>query len=173
MIRTNVKSGRDIFKRIVVTAGFFALGKGMQSASHFDKDFIESMSEFPDGFTFQMVVKPAGPAVVLEKKKGKFIFKGLKPLESASLTVYVKTMDAAFMMIVTLLGAAQAFAEHRLIVVGDLPDGLRITKCMNIVQFYLFPKILSKNILRKVPKLTPARLIGRIRLYCVGVLFGI
>ena len=173
MIKINVKTGQKPFKRFVVAAGFFALGKGMQSASHFDKEFIECMSGFPDGFTFQMVVKPNGPAVVLRKDKGKFYFKGLKPLPHADLTVNVKNIDTAFMMIVTLIGAAQAFAEHRLSVVGDISDGLKITKCMNIVQFYLFPEILSKNILMKVPKLTFERLIGRIRLYCVGVLFGI
>ena len=170
---TNIKTGRKPFKRFVVLAGFFALGKGMQSASHFDKDFIDSMSVFPEGFVFQMTVRPAGPAVVMKKVKSSFKFIGLKPLSSADLTVSVKNIDTAFMMIITQIGAAQAFAEHRLNVAGDIAYGLRITKCINIVQFYLFPKILSKNILMTVPKLTFTRLMGRIRIYCVGVLFGI
>lgn len=173
MIRTKVKTGKTTLKKLVVTIGFFALGKGMQSASHFDEDFIAAMADFHEGFIFQMVVHPVGPAVVLKKTRGRFVFMGLRAVSYADLTVTVKNMDTAFMMIVTLIGAAEAFAEHRLSVSGDISHGIKITKCMNIVQFYLFPKILSKNILRTVPELTFKRLLGRVRIYCVGVLFGI
>lgn len=170
--KTNIKPHKTIFKRFIVLAGFYALGKGMQSASHFDKDFIEEISSLPEGFLFQMVVVPNGPAVVLKKQNNAFVFKGLKPLAEASLTVKVKNMQSAFMMIVTIIGADRAFAEHRLSVEGDIANGMRITRCMNIVQFYLFPKILSKNILKVVPKLSLNKLLGRIRIYSLGILFG-
>lgn len=171
-IKSNLKPESNILKKRVVQAGFFALGRALESASGFEKDVMRETDKWDEGFSFSMNVLPHGPALVMEKKNGKMIFLGLKKRDDAHLIVEIKNLDTAFQMITTQVGAHHVYAEHKIGVIGNVADSMRLIRIIYIAEGYLFPKILNKNILKKSPKMTLKKHINRAHIYTLGLLLG-
>ena len=170
--RTNIEPGTDTVKHHAVKVGFIALGRALQSASHFEDEVIGEVSAWNEGFSFSMDVLPNGPSFVMEKQKGVMKFLGTKKKEDADLIVEIKNIDTAFQMITTQAGAHHVYAQHKIAVTGNIADSMRLIRLIYIVEGYLFPKILNKNILKKSPRMTIKKHINRMHIYTVGMLFG-
>lgn len=172
MIRTQVKPNKSIFKSFIVKAGFYALGRGAESLSRFNIDLKEELKVWEDGYIVQLRVDPMGNELCLQKTNGRL--KVVK-INSAKpdLIVIFKNLDTAFKIITTLNNVHTAFSQNRIKVYGDLDQSMVLIRLLNIVQAYLFPPFLSKNVLKKVPKFTIGQHIGRIRVYTTGLLFGV
>jgi hypothetical protein len=79
-----------------------------------------------------------------------------------------------FLMMTAQIGTPQAYAEHRMAVRGDLVLALSIIRCLNIVERYLFPTIIARHILRKLPAIPFFKRNGlRLWIYVFGIAFGI
>ena len=63
---------------------------------------------------------------------------------------------------------AQAYGEHRFVVKGNLSLALAFTRCVDRVEGYLFPSILAKRILKRLPKkeVSSARVYGAVLTGC-------
>lgn len=105
--------------------------------------------------------------MVLEVQDGKLKYLGSREIE-AELSVYIKNIEAAMLVLTGRKGIVQAFAEHRFILKGDIADGMRMVRCLNIVEAYLFPKFITRKILRRMPKKTSSSF----KIY-MGIIFGI
>ena len=86
--------------------------------------------------------------------------------------VEIKNLDTAFQMITTQAGAHHVYAQHKIGVIGNISDSMRLIRLFYIVEGYLFPKFLNKNILKKSPKMTLKKHINRLHIYTIGMLFG-
>jgi len=71
--------------------------------------------------------------------------------EEADLVINYKNIECAFMVLTPQKGIPQAFAEHRMSVVGYLGDAMIFTRCINIVLCYLYPRFINKRLLRPCP----------------------
>ncbi len=171
-MRTNITPGKNKFKRYVVTAGFFALGRALESSSHFEKEVKQEISSWKEGFSFSMNVLPNGPSLVMKKTNGKLKFLGFKKKHDADLIVEVKNLDTAFQMITTQAGAHHVYAQHKIGVIGNVGDSMTLIRLIYITEGYLFPKILNKNILKKSPQMTIRKHINRMHIYTIGMVFG-
>ena len=141
--RTDIVPQTDSIKYHAVKTGFLLLGRALQSASNFEKDIKKEIAAWNEGFTFSMDVLPNGPS-----------------------------LDTAFQMITTQLGAHHVYAQHKISVTGNIADSMRLIRMFYIVEAYLFPKILNKNILKKSPRMTLNKHLNRMHIYTVGMLFG-
>ena len=65
------------------------------------------------------------------------------------------------------LGVSKAYAEHRFTLKGEIGKAMSLVRCIDIVEAYLFPKFITKNILKEIPK----KSMGLVRCYG-NVLFG-
>lgn len=171
-IQTNIKPGHKLLKRSVVKAGFLALGRAIESASHFEKNVIKEIKDWPEGFSFNMTVLPYGPNLVMVKRKGAMKMLHVRKKEDANLTVEVKNLSVAFKMITTQLGAHHVFAQHKIGVVGSVADSMKLIRIIYIAEGYLFPEILNKNILKKSPKMTFKKHLNRIHILTKGMVLG-
>ena len=158
--------------RHAVKAGFFALGRSLQSASNFEKDVIKEIAAWNEGFTFSMDVLPNGPSLVMRKENRKLKLLGFNKKEDADLIAEIKNLDTAFRMITTQAGAHHVYAEHKIGVTGNIADSMILIRLFYIVEAYLFPKFLNKKILKESPKMNLKRHLNRMRIYTVGMLFG-
>jgi len=163
---------REDLKYHTVKVGFMALGRALQSASHFENDVVAEVAHWKVGFSFSMNVLPNGPSLVMEKRNRRMLFLGTKKKDDADLIVEIKDLDTAFKMITTQAGAHHVYAEHKIGVVGNVADSMRLIRLIYIVEGYLFPKMLNKNILKRSPRMTIRKHINRMHIYTIGMLLG-
>jgi len=169
---TNYSAGKDPIKRKVVEAGFFALGRTLQSASRFEPEVMKESEKWPIGFSFSMDVLPNGPSLAMEKRREGLVFLGLKKKADADLVVDIKNLSTAYRMIITEVGAHHVFAEHKIGVKGSIAESLRLIRMIYVAQGYLFPGFLSRNVLKAPMKMDLNRQLNRLKLLTRGLVLG-
>ena len=171
MIQEQVKPRNSAIKNAVVKIGFFALGRGCESASGFDKQLQNELTAWPQGYIIMLKVAPNGQELWLKKHNTglKWIPKQQK---QADLIVLFKNLETAFQIITTQNNVHTAFAQNRIMVYGDVAQSMVLIRVLNIVQAYLFPPFLSKNVLKRVPKFSLKEHLGRARVYTLGLALG-
>ena len=65
------------------------------------------------------------------------------------LEITFKSIDVAFLMFTGRLGVSKAYAEHRFTLKGEIGKAMSLVRCIDIVEAYLFPKFITKNILKE------------------------
>jgi len=158
-----------LFKKTITGIGFFALKQAMVSVCHFNTEAKEELKYYKEGYTIQLKVLPDGPKIAFEKQ-GDSLRTTSANKENYDLVVIFKTEDIAFRIMTTLSNVPKAFTQNRLMVYGNVADSMVLIRVINIVQSYLFPPILSKRVLKRVPKFNLGAHIGRIRVYTLGLL---
>ncbi len=171
-IQTEVKPGHQLLKRAVVKTGFLALGRAIESASHFEKDVLKEIEDWPEGFSFNMNVVPYGPNLAMVKQNGAMKMLYVRKKDDVNLIVEIKNLSTAFKMITTQLGAHNVFAQHKIGVIGSVADSMKLIRIIYIAEGYLFPEILNKNILKKSPKMTIKKHLNRFHILTKGMILG-
>ena len=88
-------------------------------------------------------------------------------IEDPDILISFKSIDGAFLVFSGQMGITEAYAQHRFMVKGDIAEIMSIVRCIELAEVYLFPKIITKRILRRVP----GKQLGSFRVYCHS-LFG-
>ena len=88
----------------------------------------------------------------------------LKHLPSAVCNLRVKSTAHSFQLFTGQMGLAQAYARHAFTMQGEIADVMKLARLVNIVEAYLFPKLITGHILTDIPALqtNPLRVYGRI-----------
>jgi len=169
-----VNAGRKWFKELVSKIVFLVLGRAFQSAAKFDPLIRREVAEWREGFVLVMRVLPSGPVMVMKKSGGLIRHMGGKLPDSADVTINFKNIECAFLVLTPQIGAAQAFAENRLSVAGDLMYAMAFTRCLNVLLTYLYPlSFITKRLLKKIPPMSFLKLGRIIYIYCLGIPFGL
>ena len=164
------------FKKLVVKIVFFVLGRGLQSASKHDATLQKEIATWPENAVVLFKVLPDTPRMAFAKTaNGRLVYKGTKVADDdATIVIAFKNIECAFLMMTAQVGTAQAYSEHRLMVRGDLVLALSIIRCLNVIERYLFPTFIARNIMRRMPAIPFFKRNGlRIWIYLLGVAFGI
>lgn len=94
-------------------------------------------------------------------------------LEEADLVVNFKNLECAFLVCTGQLGPAQGYAEHRMSIKGDLSQAMAYIRCLNILEAYLFPKIISRRIMKRVPPMGLRKQAVRLVIHLMGIPLGL
>jgi len=156
-------------KKAVVKTGFFALGRVLEYLSYSDESIKAEHENWPQGYKFYMKVLPKGPSLAMEKNGDKMVFLGTKELDKADMVVEVKNIDTAFKMITAQLGAHHVYAQHKIGVIGNVADSMKLIRMIYAAEDYMFPPIMSKNVLKNVEDCTLQRAIKRFRVLVFGL----
>lgn len=130
---------------------FWFLGRGFQSVASFDRTAAEEIKELNDLMYILLKVEPNGPCLVMQKRDGKLHFAGTRVPDKVDLVIYFKNIEAAFMVVTGQIGIAQAYAEHRFTLKGDIFITMPLVRALNITEAYLFPGFMSKKLMKKMP----------------------
>ena len=170
---TTVRPGRKRFKVRVVKIVFFVLGRALQSASRFDPVIKEELKEWPDNLSIMYKVQPFGPDMMICKENG-HLRKRPSSEKEASVIIYLKNIEYSFLLMTTQKGTVQAFLESAAYLKGDVPIAMSLIRILDRVQYYLFPRIIAKRVIKRLPNISlTSRYFGRLRLYLLGIPFGI
>ena len=157
---------------LMVKAALFVLGRGFQSVAAWDAEVMKEIDAWEEGVGIQFEVLPCGPYLLLRKQGGRLRMVGL--IEGkADLVITFKNLSSAFLILTGQLGTPQGYAEHRMSVKGDLARAMSLIRCLNLVEFYLFPGFMAGKILKRLPPMTVKRFGVRLYVYLLGIPFGI
>lgn len=137
-------------KRRVVAIVFFFLWRAFKALYRADSRVRAELDGWSDGMTLHMQASRTGPDLYLRKTAHGL--ERLKTCGTADVDIQFKCLDEAFLLATGQLGVAQAYAEHRFTLTGDIAATMPFVRCVNIVEAYLFPKIMTRRILLSVPK---------------------
>jgi len=169
--RRSFKPRKKTLKLLIARLSLFSLGRAFQAAAALDQDIRRELAAWPDGYTVIMKIGPRGPAMVLVKEGGRMKYRGEKE-RPADLLLNFKHLEAAFPVLTAQIGTPQAFAQNRATLKGDLGEALRLIRCLDVVQGYLFPYLIKQRIMKRVPPLTPKKMLNRGVIYMLGLPLG-
>ncbi len=160
----DIPPGEKTNKSRVVKTVLFVLGRAMQNTVTFDAKARKEIEDLPEGYTVQFEVAPLGPYMAMQKEQGGFKFLGLKKVD-ADLSLIFKNMEYAYLMLTARLSFPKVYCENGLAVIGDPAHSMILYRLSNIVQFYLWPKVVARMVLKRVPDMTMDRMVKRLQVY--------
>lgn len=172
-VRTDPRRKR--FKILLVRVVLAVLGRALQSVSRRDRILRQEIAAWPPGFTVMFRVLPRGPQMAFEKTPtGSLAYRGRRVDEDAAgLTVFFKNIECAFLALTAQVGTAQGFVEHRMSLKGDIDAAMSLTRCLNLVQTYLYPKCIARRVVKRIPDVPLFQIFRRrCMLYLFGIPFG-
>ena len=151
-------------KKFVVNVGFKLLGKGLVSCSKIEDAVKEELEFYEDGFTIELKVFNTDTKVAVQKVGSEFKYLGSKYNLVPDLSIIFKSYEGAFLLVLGQIGVYEGYAQHRFIVKGDLIQSMPFIRILYYVEAYLFPKFITKNILKEMPVRSSSKLKAYLRL---------
>lgn len=151
-------------KTIVVNLGFKLLGKGLVSCSKIEPAVKEELKSYEDGFVIELIVFNTNTKVAVKKTGNEFKYLGSKYNITPDLSIIFKSYEAALLLVLGQIGVYEGYAQHRFIVKGDFIKGMPFVRILYYVEAYLFPKFITKNILKEMPDCSSTRTKAYLRL---------
>ncbi len=140
------------------------LGPAFEVVGRHVPEFRKEIESWEEGRRFSLGVLPKGPSITLEKRGDTIRYLG-KGLKSPHITMSFKNYDSALPVLMSIMGSHQAFAENRILVEGDLAKTMEINRVVNIVNAYLLPGMVVKNVLKMPPEMTLKNYINKGKVY--------
>lgn len=136
---------------------FTIIGQALVILSHHDKVIQQELSRLPIGLTISMTVLN-NPASFIVRLNQAHEFELVMPddarNESADLTLSFKHLRLAVLVLSFQESTAQAFANERLTVDGDLAYAIRFLRVLNQLQAVILPKIIANKTIKRYPNLS-------------------
>ena len=120
--------------------------------------------KWPEGKTLRLEIPGAKGFTVTGTKAG---FQKLPANTPGDVTIRFKSPADAFRVFTGQLSVAQAYAQHRFTLRGSMGLAMPFVRYVDIVEGYLFPAIMARRILKRLPK----KEVSTARVYA-AVLFG-
>ncbi|MGD9677282.1 MAG: SCP2 sterol-binding domain-containing protein [Vulcanibacillus sp.] len=149
--------GSKQFKSFVAKIVMWFLGRAIIASASLDSYVQREVTTWNDNSIIMLKVNDFGPSVAIRKENGKLILLGVREVENPDLAIYFKNIEAALLVLTGQLGIAQAFAEHRYTLKGDIGFAMSFVRVIYIVEDYLFPPFVTRKILKSTPNKTSSR----------------
>lgn len=172
----DLPSRKKPIKKTVNQVVLFVLGRALQSLSKTDPLIRAETANWPEGFTLVMDILPKGGSLAVKRQPDQSLrYLGTKfPADQADVAIHINDVESAFKMFTGQLGSDVAYARHAISAKGDLSYTVSVVRVINVVETYLFPRVISSKLMKETPPIPGWRLhLLRLKTYTLGVLFGI
>ncbi|MBN2657891.1 MAG: aldehyde ferredoxin oxidoreductase family protein [Spirochaetales bacterium] len=143
-----VKPARSTIKLIYCTTVMAVLGWFIPAVACRKTSVREEVRALPDDFKLRFAIWPSGPALSL-MRVGDRLKKVALTEEEADMTVYLKSLEAAWLLLTFQESTCGSEAAGRLMVKGDLPHTCTFIRLMDKVEILLLPRFLAKRAVKK------------------------
>lgn len=116
-----------------------------------DSRVREDFESFSEGFTVRLALCDKGRSITFSKQDGRLSRSSVVP-SGTDVAITFKSIDAAFLVFTGFMGITKAYAEHRFVLTGDIGRTMTLVRMIDVAESYLFPYVMTKRILRDVPK---------------------
>lgn len=152
------------WKTLFETIILFFLYRGMKALYKLDDRIRKEVDSWPVGRTIVLAASRQGPKLCLRRVS--WGIARVREIDSPDIEIGFKSLDGAFLVFSGQIGTAEAYAQHRFEVKGDIYEVMSIVRCIDLTEAYLFPPFMTKRILRKQPQ----KQTGSIKVYCRALL---
>ena len=125
------------------------LCRALKFLSSRDTKIKEEARLWPQGKTLRLEIPGAKGFTVTGSEKG---FRKLPQDTPGDVTIRFKSPDDAFRVFTGQISVAQAYAQHRFTLRGNMGLAMPFVRCVDIVEGYRFPAFLARRILKRLPK---------------------
>lgn len=136
-------------KAIISKIVLFFLGRGIQTLYKQDSMIRHEIMGWKENFVIQITTQNHEVDWKIKKENGKLV---RTKSEAIDLSISFKSIDILFKLVTGRLGVAQAYAEHRFLLKGEIKDAMSFVRVIDRTEGYLFPKFMTKGILKQIPK---------------------
>ncbi len=143
-------AGKKMFSSVIL----YFLFHGLNVLYRKDERVRSEIDEWENGFAWGIGMGEKAPALYMRKtEKGfeRISAKNVHP-ENMDLMIQFKSVDAAFQVMSGQVGVAGSYARHGFVLKGDIARAMSVVRCMDLTEAYLFPKVISRRILKEVPE---------------------
>lgn len=158
--RNLATTAKSLFASIIC----FFLYRGMKVLYKLDSRVKEEIDSWPVGRTIVLSASHNGPKLCM--KRVSWGLARLKDVSEPDICIAFKSLDGAFLVFSGQIGTTAAYAQHRFMVKGDLYEVMSIVRCIDLTESYLFPPVVTRRILRRLPK----KQVSSIAVYCRAIL---
>ena len=143
-------AGKKAFSAVILHFLFH----GLNVLNQKDDRVSEELSRWEEGFTVGIGMGAGAPALYMKKTEDGLLrlFAGQTDPGDMDLMIQFKSVEAAFLVLSGQIGVAGSYARHGFVLKGDIARAMSVVRCMDLAEAYLFPRFLSKRILKEVPK---------------------
>ena len=145
-----VKPSGLIFKRIYCSVIMAVLGWFIPMACR-KEGVRDEIRAFPEDFTCRLGIWPRGASVTF-RKDGDRLKKISNSSREVDLGVYLKSVEAAWLMFSFQESTCMSEANNRLMAMGELPHTCTFIRMMDKVEILLLPKFIAKRAVKKWEK---------------------
>lgn len=142
------------FKIAVSRVMLFFLGRGVKTGYRFDSVVKTELETLGEGYRVRLKTCEGGPSMTFFTENGKVVtLRGKKSAaERPDLDIVFKNADAGFRVLTGQAGIARSYAEHRMLLYGDIYKAMGVVRIMAKLENYLFPPFMTNKILTKRPE---------------------
>ena len=131
-----------------------------------DSSVLTDFKCLPENYIIKITVLPNNISVAAVCKNNDIIV--LKEIpETADLLVEFKDEKSAINCLLGKCSLATAFCEHRIKIYGNINNAMAVTRIVNTIETYLFPKFITTKLFTPVPQLEA----NKCKFY-INLLFG-
>lgn len=142
----------------------YFLGMGIETAYKNMPEVKKEMDSLPEPFSFCFNVVN-GPSMLILKNGSKVKYVGEKEAYHADLELVVKNIELAYLTMTGRISTPDATYHNRQFIRGELNYMMIMIRVMNAAQTLLFPNLLLRFYIKKVPPLTMRTMINRAKAY--------
>jgi hypothetical protein len=156
-------SGKWLKTQITRLCLYF-LGMGIETAYKNVPEAKKEMDSLPDQFSFCLNVLD-GPSMLILKDGDRVTYVGEKEAYHVDLELVFKNIEFAYLTMTGRMSTPDTIYHNRQLVRGDLNHMMTMIRVMNASQTLLFPNLLLRFYIKKVPPLTVGTMINRVKAY--------
>ncbi|MDI6850379.1 MAG: hypothetical protein QMD82_00350 [bacterium] len=139
-------------KRIYVKIAFWLLGRIFTILHGIDPEVKKYWQKIKNSNSFGFLIEPSGPCLLIEKQNSK-IKSALECSEKADILFIFKTLNSAFEVFTAQKSTISAYLENRILIKGDIGEVMWFMRIVDRLEFYLFPRIIARRVIKKLPEM--------------------
>lgn len=161
----------NFIKSRISAVVLYVLYGGICELYQLDGRVRDEIDSWPEGMTYCLACSEKGPRLFFRKSQNQLQRLNPRIQRFYDTAITFRSLESAFEVLTVRMGIAQAYGAHAFSLHGDIGTAMELTRCVDVVEAYLFPGVMTKRILKKVPR----REVNTLRVYLrilIGALRG-
>lgn len=136
-------------QRAVCSVVLTCLYRALRGLERCDNRVRREMASWPEGFSAGIEL-PGGPSLRLQHTRQGGLTKAPKTA-APQVLIRFKSVRDGFYLCSGQIGVADAYAQHRFVLYGNVSSVMGVVRCVDIAEGYLFPGFWARRILKEAP----------------------
>lgn len=140
------------FQQLVCGIVLQVLFRAIRVLSHCDSRIRQELLDLPQGQTIKLSVSPAERSRSLTFTVSEGTVHRADKTAAPDIHIVFKNEAMAFRVFTGRMGIAGAYAAHAFTLRGNINQTMGVVRIVDLVEGYLFPRFMTRHILKDIPK---------------------